>query len=106
MIIIFYGVIAIAVFLCLLGILNPKIFWLAGLVWYVASFLGSWTTVGLYLLAFPFTIWTFALAHTLRFIKNIRHTAVCLAVGILLWIFSINAFDDYWLFYPLAHLLG
>jgi hypothetical protein len=103
---VYYGIVTIAVFLSVIGILNPKIFWLAGLVWYVVSALGSWTSLGLYLLVFPFTLWTFALAHTLRFIKKPTHAAVCLAVGILLWIFSINVFDDYWLFYPFSLLLG
>ncbi|KIL36429.1 hypothetical protein SD71_07360 [Cohnella kolymensis] len=104
--IVFYGLLTIAVFLSVIGvILNPKISWLAGLVWYVVSFWGSWS-IGLYLLVFPFTLWTFALAHILRFIKKPTHTVVCLAVGILLWIVSINVFDDYWLFYPFSHLLG
>jgi hypothetical protein len=37
-------------------------YWLAGLIMYVVSFLGS-LSIGLYLLVFPFVLWILAIGH-------------------------------------------
>lgn len=102
----FYVMLIIVVFLSFVGILlNRKIIWVVGAVWYVVSFLGSWS-IGLYLLVLPFTIFTIALAHSIRLIKKPKHVALPLVLGMLLWIISITMVDDYWLFYPFSRLVG
>lgn len=108
--IIFYGLVILAVITIFLttivGItVKPKLCWLVGILWYVASFLGS-MSIGLYLLVLPFTLWTLAFAHTFRLIKKPSNTGLVVVVGILLWIVSIIIIDDYWLFFPFTRLLG
>ncbi|SFS77022.1 hypothetical protein SAMN05428962_2757 [Paenibacillus sp. BC26] len=97
--------ILVIIFYILVIILKPNICWLASAVWYVVSFLGSWSN-GLLLLFFPFILCTFALAHNIGLIKKLTHAAVSLVIGILLWIISISIIDDYWLFYPFSRFFG
>ncbi|WP_409345868.1 hypothetical protein [Paenibacillus sp. MBLB4367] len=102
--IIFYGLVILAVLATIIGItVKPKICWLAGIIWYVASFLGS-MSIGLYLLIIPFTLWSLAFAHTFRLIKKPLNTGLFIVIGILLWIVSITIIDDYWLFFPISWL--
>jgi hypothetical protein len=102
--IIFYGLVILGVLTTIVGItVKPKLCWLAGILWYGASFLGS-MSIGLYLLIFPFTLWSLAFAHTFRLIKKPSNTGLFIGIGILLWIVSITIIDDYWLFFPISWL--
>lgn len=79
--------------------------WFAGILLYVASFLGS-MSIGLYIFVFPIVLWTFAIASTFRLIGNSFSKALFIGIGVLLWIVSITLVDDYWLFFPFHWLLG
>lgn len=83
---------------------DSRKYWLAGLLMYIASFLGSWS-IGVYLLVFPFVLWILALAHSFGWVKKYWHNAPFTAIGIILWYLSITNIDDYWLFIPFSWLV-
>ncbi len=110
MLIIFYGLLILLAIMMILATIvgigiKPHVNWFAGLLWYVLSFLGS-MSIGLYLLVFPFVLWTLALAHTFGLTKNRENKGVFIAIGILLWIVCITTIDDVYLFYPFKWLLN
>ncbi|MFZ3580017.1 hypothetical protein [Virgibacillus sp. DJP39] len=82
---------------------DSKKYWLAGLIMYVVSFLGSWS-IGLYLLVIPFVLWTLAFAHSFGWAKNSWQNVPFSVIGIILWYLSITYIDDYWLFFPFTWL--
>ncbi|ATP40369.1 hypothetical protein CSE16_10095 [Solibacillus sp. R5-41] len=56
---IFYGLFLIGLILMIVAIVKnvARNYWLAGLIMYIVSFLGSWS-IGLYLLVIPFVLWS------------------------------------------------
>jgi len=108
--IIFYGLLIIVVITMILATIvgigiKPYVGWFAGLVWYILSFLGS-MSIGLYLLVFPFVLWTLSLAHTFGLIKNRKDKGLYITIGLILWIVSMTTIDDVYLFYPFKLLLN
>ncbi|WP_301108795.1 hypothetical protein [Sporosarcina sp.] len=81
-----------------------KKYWLAALIMYVVSFLGSWS-IGLYLLVIPFVLLMLALAHSFGWVKKGLQNVPFAIIGIILWYVSITNIDDYWLFLPFAWLV-
>lgn len=102
---IFLGLFLLGLFLTFVAIIKnaAKIYWLAGLVMYIVSFLGIWS-IGLYLLVIPFVLWLLALAHSFGWVKKGWQNAPFVIIGIILWYVSITNIDDYWLFLPFVWL--
>jgi hypothetical protein len=102
---IFYGLFLIGLILMIVAIVKnvARNYWLAGLIMYIVSFLGSWS-IGLYLLVIPFVLWILALAHSFGLVKKSWQNAPFAIIGIILWYLSITNIDDYWLFLPFAWL--
>lgn len=86
-----------AAFLAIWG--NKKWYWLAGLCFYIFSFLGSWS-IGSYFLSVTFILWILAIGHSLKLIKKPTHTIFAILLGLVLWAIMIYAFDDVWWFFP------
>ncbi|WP_153722896.1 hypothetical protein [Sporosarcina cascadiensis] len=103
---IFYGLFLVGFLLMILAIVKnvARTYWLAGLVMYVVSFLGSWS-IGLYLLIVPFIFWSLALAHSFSWVKRPWQNVIFAVIGMILWYISITTIDDYWLFLPFAWLV-
>lgn len=79
-------------------------YWLAGLIMYIVSFLGSWS-IGVYMLIIPFVLWTLAFAHSFGWVKKNWENAPFAIIGIILWYLSFTNLDDYWLFLPFTWLV-
>ncbi|NLW23823.1 MAG: hypothetical protein GXY91_00995 [Clostridia bacterium] len=82
---------------------NPKRYWFVGLIMYIFSLLASWT-IGLYLLVFPFVLWTLAIMHSFGLVKKKWLNVPYAIIGIIIWYLSITYIDDYWLFLPFRWL--
>jgi hypothetical protein len=92
----------LAVAVTLLGIAsNYKWYWVAGTFMYIFNYLAAFS-IGLYTLSFTFILWTFALAHSLGWIKRFRDSAVAVFIGLIIWIVVVTTVDDYWLFRPIG----
>jgi hypothetical protein len=76
-------------------------FWLAGLLFYFTSFLGSFS-IGLYMLILPIWLWLFAIARALHWIKKPWHYLYFILIGAVLWYVAVTYIDDYYLFYPFS----
>lgn len=81
--------------------LNHHYFWLAGLCFYITSFLGAWS-IGLYLLVLPILLWIFALACTINWIQKKRQYGYFAILGIAIWLVAVIYIDDYFLYYPFS----
>ena len=103
--VIFYGLFLIGLILMSVAIVKnvARMYWLAGLIMYIVSFLGSWS-IGLYLLVIPFVLWILALAHSFGWVKKGWQNLPLAIVGIILWYLSITNIDDSWLFLPFLWL--
>ncbi|TLS37141.1 hypothetical protein [Pseudalkalibacillus caeni] len=78
---------------------SPLLFFVSGLLMYIASFLGS-MSVGLYILVFPFILWMLAIAYKFQLLKRTVRNVVFSLIGTVAWLFAILLVDDYWLFLP------
>ncbi|WP_147532957.1 hypothetical protein [Bacillus marasmi] len=95
----------ILVFICAAFFKNdPKKYWLAGIIMYILSFLGSWS-IGLYLLVFPFMLFALAIAHSFGWVKRYWNNIPFIAIGGIIWYFSIKNIDDAFLFFPFRWLV-
>lgn len=102
----FYGLFLIGIILMIVAIIKnvARKYWLAGLIMYIVSFLGSWS-IGLYLLVLTFVLWVVAFAHSFGWVKKYWHNVPFAIIGIILWYLSIKNIDDYWLFLPFTWLV-
>ena len=99
--VLFYMLIGIGVLLTFAGVtVASRIFWLAGIVLYIASYLAAWS-IGSYLLAAPIILWVLALAGLFRLLKKPLYYAIAGAVGIVVWVIVFFTAAD-WVFYPFA----
>lgn len=103
----FYGLFLIGLIFLVLAMIKVKNvagkLWLAGVIMYIVSFLGSWS-IGLYLLVIPFVLVVLAFAHSFGWVKKGWHNIPFAIIGILFWYVSITYIDDYWLFLPFVWL--
>jgi|GEM_PF-5116016 len=80
-------------------------YWLAGLLLYVACYLGSWS-IGILLLVLPIICWTCAAVHSFSRTRRLfsRMPGAAVLAGVLIWLLSIWLLDDAWLFFPFRFL--
>lgn len=83
---------------------NHHYFWLAGLFFYIASFIGS-MSIGLYFLVLPILSWSFAIAGSLKWVKKAQQYLYFAPIGLAIWLLAITQIDDYYLFYPYSWLM-
>jgi len=97
--VLFYVLVGIGVLLTFAGVtVAPRIFWLAGIVLYIASYLAAWS-IGPYLLAAPIILSVLALAGLFRLLRKPLNYAIAGAVGIAAWVIVFLTMED-WIFYP------
>jgi len=101
--VLFYALIGVGILLTFAGAtVAPRIFWLAGIVFYVASYIAVFS-VGPFLLAVPIVLWTLALAGLFRLLRKPIYYAIAGAVGLAAWVIVFFTMKE-WIFYPFAWL--
>jgi CBS domain containing-hemolysin-like protein len=101
MTIIFYALIAIGALLTFAGVtVASRIFWLAGLSLYAASYFAD-PSIGPFLIAMPVILWIFALAGLFRLLKKPLYYAIAGAVGVVVWLICYLTVEE-WFFYPIT----
>jgi hypothetical protein len=97
--IVFYALSGVGILLTFAGVtVAPRIFWLAGLVLYAASYFAA-PSIGPYLLAAPIILWVLALAGLFRLLRKPLYYAIAGAVGLVIWIICYFTLEA-WFFYP------
>ena len=72
---------------------------------WVFSFMGSWS-IGIYTLAATFVLLALALFHSFSWLRGPVHAVGAVVLGVVAWAVLHRAVDDYWLFFPIGHLLN
>lgn len=89
---------------CVGALGSKKWFWLSGLLFYILSFLGSFSIGGL-TLSLTFVLWALALGYSLKLIKKPAHILLAILTGIALWALMVTTLDDAWWYLPFRVLL-
>ena len=82
---------------------SPRWYWVAALLAWALSFLGSFS-IGLYTLVLAFVFLALALAYQRKLIQSPRHVIITILLGVIVWAIFVAAVDDYWLFLPMQVL--
>lgn len=75
---------------------RPAWYWVAGIA---AYYMSGMSFIGMLLVSISFALLALAIGHTAGWIHSIKHSAVAIAAGLLIWFVVLLTVDDYWVFF-------